>query len=342
MKYLFKKVFNLIFLFPKSLQIKFIRHIFRNFSEISDNFLTYHFRPKFFKDMYIKNKVNDEEKVAILLQGPIIFEDNFTEETIKIYKKNFPRAMIILSTWEEHKDIIYKHFSNLGIFLIFNKKPKFSGPKIDKFTNSNINYQIISTKSGVLLAKKHKAKYILKTRTDCRLYSNNYVTYLINLLKLFPSQSKLQKFRIISTNFTLKYRIYSFSDILLFGHIDDILKYFEYSNILETNNVFSNYFKIYFLNKDKKIFDFKKFVPEVYLFINYLNQLNEKVLWTKDNYYNLLSKFFIIIDNCHLDFFWNKHNKELEYREKSYNKSKSVNINFSEWLELYLKSNKIK
>ena len=156
MKYIFKKITNLFFFFPKSVQNKLIRHLFKNFSEISNYFWTYNFRPKFFKDIHIKHRNYSQQRVAILLQGPVIFEDNFTEETIKIYKKNFPSAIIILSTWEEHKNKIYKKFSNLGIFLIFNKKPKFSGPKIDKFTDSNINYQIISTKSGISLAKKKK------------------------------------------------------------------------------------------------------------------------------------------------------------------------------------------
>lgn len=338
MKYLFKKVVNLIFLFPKSVQIKFIRHFFRNFSEISDNFLTYHFRPKFFKDMHLKNNINDKEKVAILLQGPIIFEDNFTEETIKIYKKNFPRAIIILSTWEDHKEKIYKNFSNLGIFLIFNKKPKFSGPKIDKFTNSNINYQITSTKSGISLAKKHRVKYILKTRTDFRLYSNNCLNYLLNLLKIFPSENNLQKCRIIGTNFTLKYRMYGLSDTLLFGNINDINKYFDHYSILETDCVFDNFFKISFLKKNKKLIDLKKFVPEVFLFTNYLNKINVKILWTLKNYHYLISKYFIVIDNSHIDLFWNKYNKEDEYREKSYYESKFDKINFSDWLDLYLKN----
>lgn len=336
MKYIFKKITNLFFFFPKSVQNKLIRHLFKNFSEISNYFWTYNFRPKFFKDIHIKHRNYSKQRVAILLQGPVIFEDNFTEETIKIYKKNFPSAIIILSTWEEHKNKIYKKFSNLGIFLIFNKKPKFSGPKIDKFTDSNINYQIISTKSGISLAKKKKIKYILKTRTDCRLYSNNYINYLVNLLKLFPAQSKSQKFRIISTNFTLKYRLYNFSDILIFGYVDDMIKYFNL-NIIETNDVYFNYLNYLNLNcsnKDKTIFNFTKFVPEVFLFMSYLNKLNEKVLFTTNNYYNLLSKYCIIIDNSHLDLFWNKHNKEFEYREKNYN-----NINFSEWLELYLANN---
>jgi len=88
MKYILKKIINLFF-FPKSVQNKLIRHLFKNFTEISNYFWTYNFRPKFFKDIHIKHRNYSKQRVAILLQGPVIFEDNFTEETIKIYKNKF-------------------------------------------------------------------------------------------------------------------------------------------------------------------------------------------------------------------------------------------------------------
>ena len=76
----------------------------------NDIFLSYSFRPKFEKDTFNNIKfTNNSENTAIIIQGPIKNYETFVIETIKIYSKIFPDALIVLSTW---KDEINKSFLN--------------------------------------------------------------------------------------------------------------------------------------------------------------------------------------------------------------------------------------
>ena len=58
----------------------------------SKSFLTYHARPKRSDDTLINLsycKGLDLHKIAIVVQGPLVLDDDLTFETIKLYKKNF-------------------------------------------------------------------------------------------------------------------------------------------------------------------------------------------------------------------------------------------------------------
>ena len=68
----------------------------------NDIFLSYSFRPKFEKDTFKNLKfLNNSENTAIIIQGPIKNYETFVIETIKIYSKIFPEALIVLSTWKD-------------------------------------------------------------------------------------------------------------------------------------------------------------------------------------------------------------------------------------------------
>ena len=65
-----------------------------------------------------------DNKFAIIIQGPIENEDEFTLETVKIYKKIFPNTKIILSTWNTEKQSIIDKFKRENIEIILNEIPK--------------------------------------------------------------------------------------------------------------------------------------------------------------------------------------------------------------------------
>ena len=97
------------------------------------------------KNLLIKNNL----KIAIIIQGPIVDQSNFTIETINFYLHNYPFIPIIVSTWEgDEKKLkkIFKKEINKKIYLILNKIPKYSGYK-------NINLQAVSTKMQLTLQK---------------------------------------------------------------------------------------------------------------------------------------------------------------------------------------------
>ena len=88
------------------------------------------------------------------MQGPIILEENLTLETLKFYKNIFPENQLILSTWKNEEIKSIEKLKNLDIEVILNEKPSFAGI-------ANINYQIVSTSSGIK-AKEMGYNYVLK------------------------------------------------------------------------------------------------------------------------------------------------------------------------------------
>jgi len=117
------------------------------------------------------------------MQGNIINKNNFTYETLKIYRKLFPKIILILSTRDDcSKDEINK-LNKIDVEVVENTKPDYSGV-------SNINLQIKSTKNGLFKAKELGFKYCLKTRTDQRIYRHDFILYFLSLLDFFKIESK--------------------------------------------------------------------------------------------------------------------------------------------------------
>ena len=110
---------------------------------------------------------------AIVMQGQIAKDDSFTESTLYHYRKMYPDATIILSTWDDEPADIISRLESKGIICLCNEYPEK-----ENYGRGNLNLQLINTKNGVVLAaKRSEIKYILKTRTDQRIYMNNFLQY---------------------------------------------------------------------------------------------------------------------------------------------------------------------
>ena len=122
-------------------------------------FVTFHHRPILASS--VATGSDDErsgERLAIVIQGPIVHCDDFTLETARIYRRHFPGAQLILSSWEDEPRDMVERFRNLGVAVVLNRKPEFAGV-------GNINLQITSARNGILRAVENGAEYALKTRT---------------------------------------------------------------------------------------------------------------------------------------------------------------------------------
>ena len=167
MRISFEKIFSQIkYFIQKHIIINFSKkfQIFKLLAKISAFllvgvkiiFLSIIHKPKKSKHInIISTSKNLENEFAIILQGPIDNEENFTLETIRIYKKIFPNARIILSTWENENINQIRLIQKENIDLIQNKIPRNSG-------TGNINLQLKSTSAGIELAKSEGIKYTLK------------------------------------------------------------------------------------------------------------------------------------------------------------------------------------
>ena len=309
---------------------KYSRKIFKLLAFIGtkEDFFSYHLRSKDTNNIIddsIKIKENFE-KIGIVLQGPIQYEDSFTYETLKLYKKIYPNSEIILSIWKDEKKDELDRIRNIGVVVVENDKPETGG-------FINLNYQIVSTKNAVLKAKELGCKYILKSRTDIRIYETGVDKFLISLLKNFPTKYSKQKQRIIGIDInTHKYGI-GISDIFQFGTTEEMEKMWNIDLIKKVTTM-EKYLKFEKDSTavDRFYFEFSEcYLLKKYLFINGI-ELKPKL----ESYYKVLKNNFIIIDSSMINMYWNKYLGD-EYKEwKNYDKLIArSSMTFKDWLTIY-------
>lgn len=160
---------------------------------------------------------------AIVMQGPVLYEDDFTLETLYRYRKIYPDTPIILSTWVgEVTDEFSYLATSINIFILENETPAETGP-------SNIKYQLKSSLEGIKAAKEFgDIWYVMKTRTDQRILKPDFLSYFRALLRTFPCGGKELSERIVflggwNSMVTFPYRI---SDFMAFGTIADLFNYY--------------------------------------------------------------------------------------------------------------------
>ena len=288
-----------------------------------NNYLTYHLRPKLAENFNLESTCKIEEKIAIIIQGPIKEKFNFLKNTLNIYKKIFKNSLIIISTWENENIDLINSLKNENTFIIFSKEPTKS--------QSNINHQIFSTNIGLELALKKGAKYSIKTRSDVRINKNNLETYLISLLSTFPvKENNFIKSRIVVPSLiTFKYRLYSLSDITMFGETSDLIKYFK-------NEKFEQGIKKFNFNNENLLIEQTPIIAEIFLCSRFINQIEGNISWNLDNWWRCLKNYFCVIDNSSLDLLWYKYDWEYEYRYlRTYSDKFARAIDFQDWLSLY-------
>lgn len=117
--------------------------------------------------------------IALVMQGKLMPEESFTLKTIRHYRQTFPGSLLIVSTWDNEDPALLKSLEQAGAQVILNELPPFTGP-------SHVNYQIRSTQAGIEAARAAGFDYILKTRTDTRMYATDISDYLLALHRHFP------------------------------------------------------------------------------------------------------------------------------------------------------------
>ena len=288
-----------------------------------NNFLTYHLRPKKAEDFNLESTCKIDEKIAIIIQGPIQEKFDFLKNTLEIYKKIFKNSIIIISTWKSEDIEKINTLKDENIYILFNDEPEKS--------QSNIDHQIFSTNIALKFAMNHNAKYSIKTRADVRINKSNLETFFISLIKTFPVKSNsLIKSRIVVPSLiTFKFRIFSLSDIVMFGETNDLLQYFD----LE---LFRDGLKKFDLNEKKLLKNETPVVAEIFLCARFLNKLDNSINWNLESWWDSLKNYFCIIDNSSLDLFWHKYDWNYEYRYiRTYSDKFARAIDFQDWLSLY-------
>ena len=159
------------------------------------------------------------DDATIVIQGPIVYENNYTAETIKFYRSIYPRVPIILSTWRgEATDSFRRVCEKNSVVILENELP-------EERALGNVNLQLKSSLEGVKFVRENtSAKFVLKTRTDQRINYSGFLAYFKNLLKIFPPKDDRLRERIILLGSQTTIYPFNFHDFLAFGHVEDIFK----------------------------------------------------------------------------------------------------------------------
>lgn len=298
-----------------------------------NKYITYHKRPKHFDQIGTWPEPDCRtDGCAIVMQGPIAKEDDFTLDTLRLYRRNMPEAELILSTWKDEDPETLARVADLGVTVLRNDKPTFSGM-------SNMNMQIVTAGAGIRHAADKGAQWVMKTRTDQRLYEPNLLSFLIGVARSFPvTASGKQRQRIIGLGQgSLKFVPYHVTDQTLFGDAQDMLAY--WTPPLQEADVLERWTEtreqIYLGHSIGKLC--RETVPECYLASNFLARMGSEPDWTVRDSWAAYRDRFCFADYGTTDFYWVK-SQTTTRREliKTYaDISNRHEMSFLEWMLLY-------
>lgn len=287
-----------------------------------ENFITYHFRPKKTDKVYENYSSPEIKNVGIVIQGPLRLKNDFTLETVKLYRRFWPNCEIILSTWENEDEQYTNKFLDFGVHVI---RSKILPENLRKFTS--VNQQLETSLAGIKKAKALGCEYVAKTRTDYRIYSYSAMGLLLRMIDLFPLKREIKtaKKRIIACSVgTFSNRHYNVSDLFLFGTLHDIERYFSCPQDTRDHKKLTFY--------EDEAGNSKNRFGEIWFATHYLELCGNGLLWTQEDSDNLRNDYFIIVDNEMLDLFWDKYTI-LEYRWRNYLKKIPHDpVTFADWL----------
>ncbi|MDH3201725.1 MAG: WavE lipopolysaccharide synthesis family protein [Myxococcales bacterium] len=311
-----------------------LRSIVVRLNQQSDEYTTYRGRPKAAAAVgtWTEREVQ-ADNAAVVMQGPPYEPDNFTLETLKLYARHMPNAHLILSTWRDTSPAILDPIRQLGADVVLNDKP-------DKPGLFNINMQLASAKTGVQRAVELGAEWVLKTRTDQRLYQESFMSMLISMAKTFPVASGYeQRFRIFGVGQgSLKYAPYHVTDQTVFGHAEDMLKYWDVPPKLEDPPVHwpKNLREVYHQVPVGELC--RSGAAESRLASGFLERVGRPLSWTLVDHWKALRDHFCFVDHGMVDLYWVKAQTYTFGKEHARDLEEITNrkeIGFGEWMLLY-------
>lgn len=293
--------------------------------------------------------------VGIVMQGPIMRKDNFTIETIRMIKKCYPTVKIVLSTWLNELSLNEKEeIERIGCILIENKSCGDEQKGVGEKTG-HLNNQLLSTKEGIeYLYKNSDVRFVLKMRTDIRIYRPDFVQYFLDVYKLYNGQKKLVN---VAFSNSLPGIPYHLSDFIWFGSIEDMRRLYSipYRNEEQLKYIIS------FVENDMKYVEYKKSIREM-MFKNYnetkeyIHKIDKKFMllyheesyiayeyallcgYTEENaidqYLEFLKKHLIIIDDFDIMVYWKKSLYSIV--QTDYSIKIDQRLSHAKWLHLYL------
>ena len=260
---------------------------------------------------------------AFVLQGPII--PGVTEYIVRYYCNVYPDIGIIVSTWEDTNEALVKCLLPYCDKLLLNSYPP-------SFGGGNRNLQIVSTHSGINEALNLGAKYAIKTRTDTLITADDILKRSSGLLSSFNTDvcnsHGLMNRILISERYTYRYIPHMVSDILMFGHVEDLLTFWSVPlderqvNIDEMNKKF-----FYDISHNMEM-------TEVYINQHFLERIKWPVKKTLADHWKMLRDLFVVTDERWFGHYFPKYDlASMDDGRDQYHPNRYVDFSF--WMHLY-------
>ena len=268
----------------------------------------------------VDKKSNDQ--IAVVIQGPVIEKDDLTIETLKLYRQTMPESRLVLSTWNDIPNETHDKIEAMGVTVVTSEKPKHAGPH-------NLNLQIKSTQRGLIAARRLGCRYTMKTRADARIHLPDADRFCSDLLAQFPINADGgQKERLLVVDFATRlYVPYHPSDILMFGRTDDLLAYWS----LDLCGP-----EMQFRVCDEFEEMLGQSIPEVVLCRSFLERTGTRLSDDLEQWWEILSNRFVVIDRDMVDLFWPKYNYNVNQRlENQVDEGNMAFCHFAQWMQLY-------
>lgn len=253
-------------------------------------------------------KAEWKSQTAIVLQGPVEKKDDFTYETVKLYKKIFCTEEIIISTWDNLEKEDVAKFESIGCHVVLSAYPNSSG-------RGNVNYQIVSSYAGIRKAKELGCKYVIKSRIDQRITKTNIVDYMRNLIEKFKPENEIQESRlvILQGSTGCMFLPYYIADFLYFGHVNEMLRLFScdlqeihFKSRDEINKADLE------ISKKYKIGEALHYcAPQNYIMENYALKLGRKPDGSVEEYWDFIKCCVLPISVSQLGLVWRKYNNNI-------------------------------
>jgi hypothetical protein len=271
--------------------------------------LTWHKRPLRLHDWSSLPTPSDLSEVAIVMQGPVASKFSFTMESLRLYRRFYPKAPLVLSTWTGCAKTLLAQCEELGVEVV-------QSQPIDGGLYGNLSRQKHTTLAGLNRAESLGAQFALKTRTDQRMFRPDFLEQFQVLSRTFPrleSGREIQKSRVILTyqNSFLD-RPLSGSDFLQFGHTSDLRRMWE---SLEKQEISAD------------------LPAEQILIGNFLMSLDwpSNNLLSRETWEKAIGEVFGFIDSSTIDLFWLKYSAR-EFMWRRYGAEPLTEVSQRDWL----------
>lgn len=295
---------------------------------------------------------------AIIIQGQILYDNNFTLNTIRLYRSYYKDAKLIVSTWKGVDDGFKREIKKYSVVLLENEPPENSG-------SQNVNMQIYSSFMGAKKAKELGCKYVGKTRTDQRFYAFDMLTYLRDMIYVFPIKSSNNNInnRLVFLSFgSYKKLPFFLCDFFAFGEVSDIIQLYsvphdirdlEYHKrfVKEEYEFIKKFYRYIEIEENISPYDafdnfnekyFRYMFAENFILYHFYDKVIQKIKRKDDLlelYRDFLSKYVIVIDYEPLMMLWIHHG--VQTVEQLTVIGESGKLDYKSWLRLYLKNEDI-